>query len=104
LTTGKADFFLQLKDYIANFQNWQLRLTQVSPILQANLDFLFNSLDWGIQNEALVDIRSKGYVKRPIQAVSHGARTAIEASLIVGLPLLFALAGLLRTVSRRRRS
>ena len=59
LTTGKADFFLQLKDYIANFQNWQLRLTQVSPILQANLDFLFNSLDWGIQNEALVDIRSK---------------------------------------------
>jgi len=104
LTTGKADFFLQLKDYIANFQNWQLRLTQVSPILQANLDFLFNSLDWGIQNEALVDIRSKGYVKRPIQAVSQGARTAIEASLIVGLPLLFALAGLLRTVSRRRRS
>jgi ABC-type uncharacterized transport system involved in gliding motility auxiliary subunit len=104
LSSGKADFFLQLKDYIANFQNWQLRLTQLSPILQANLDFLFNSLDWGVQNEALVDIRSKGYVKRPIQSVSAGGRTAIEIALIVGLPLLFALVGALRAVARRRRS
>jgi ABC-type uncharacterized transport system involved in gliding motility auxiliary subunit len=104
LSSGKADFFMQLKDYIANFQNWQLRLTQLSPILQANLDFLFNSLDWGVQNEALVDIRSKGYVKRPIQAVSAGGRTAIEIALIVGLPLLFALVGALRAVARRRRS
>jgi ABC-type uncharacterized transport system involved in gliding motility auxiliary subunit len=104
LSSGKADFFMQLKDYIANFQNWQLRLTQLSPILQANLDFLFNSLDWGVQNEALVDIRSKGYVKRPIQAVSAGGRTAIEIALIIGLPLLFALVGALRAVARRRRS
>lgn len=104
LTTGKADFFMQLKDYIANFQNWQLRLTQLTPIVQANLDFLFNCLDWGVQNEALVDIRSKGYVKRPIQSVSGGGRTAIQLSFIVGLPLLFAIVGILRTVARRRRA
>mgnify|MGYP000950563944 CR=1 FL=1 len=104
LTSGKADFFLQLRDYIANFQNWQLRLTQLSPVVQANLDFLFNCLDWGIQNEALVDIRSKGYVKRPIQAVSGPVRTVLQVSFIVGLPLLLALAGVLRLVSRRRRS
>jgi ABC-type uncharacterized transport system involved in gliding motility auxiliary subunit len=104
LTSGKADFFLQLKDYVANFQNWQLRLTQITPTLQANLDFLFNALDWGVQNEALVDIRSKGYVKRPIQTVSGGGRTALTLSFIFGLPVLFALFGLFRSAARRRRT
>lgn len=102
LTSGTADFFLKLKDYVANFQNWQLRLTQVSPIVQANLDFLFNALDWGVQNEGLVDIRSKGLVHRPLKQLSDGAQTAVALSLIVGLPALFAVFGFLRFVSRRR--
>jgi len=104
LSSGRADFFLRLKDYIANFQNWQLRLTQISPIVMQNLDFLFNALDWGIQNEALVDIRSKAYVKRPIRVLSPGARTAIQWLFILGLPALFGLYGVFRTLSRRRRS
>ncbi len=104
LTSGTADFFLKLKDYVANFQNWQLRLTQVSPILQANLDFLFNCLDWGVQDEALVDIRSKGLVRRPLETVSAGAQTALSLALIVGVPALFVLAGVARFVSRRKRS
>ncbi|HOU55062.1 MAG TPA: Gldg family protein [Myxococcota bacterium] len=104
LTSGRADFFLRLKDYIANFQNWQLRLTQISPIVMQNLDFLFNALDWGIQNEALVDIRSKAYVKRPIRVLAPGVQTAIQWIFILGLPALFALYGVFRTLSRRRRS
>lgn len=104
LTSGTADFFLKLKDYVANFQNWQLRLTQVSPILQANLEFLFNCLDWGVQDEALVDIRSKGLVRRPLKTVSAGTQTALTLALIVGVPALFVLAGVLRFVSRRKRA
>lgn len=103
LSSGTADFFFQLKKYIANFQNWQLRLTQIAPIVQANLDFLFNCLDWGAQDEALVEIRSKGFERRPIAQVSSSAQTVISLGLIVGLPLLFALAGVSRFVVRRRK-
>ena len=103
LTSGTADFFMKLKDYVANFQNWQLRLSQISPIIQANLDFLFNCLDWGVQNDALVDIRSKGVVKRPLQSLSGGVQTAVTLGLIVGLPLLFAMFGVARFASRRKK-
>jgi ABC-type uncharacterized transport system involved in gliding motility auxiliary subunit len=103
LTSGTADFFTKLKDYVANFQNWQLRLSQVSPIIQDNLDFVFNCLDWGVQKEALVDIRSKGVVKRPLVALSGAAQTGLSLALIVGLPLAFAAFGVLRFASRRKR-
>jgi hypothetical protein len=102
LTSGRGDFFLKIRDYVANLQNWQLRLGQIGPVVQANVDFLHNALDWGIQNEALVDIRSKAWTQRPIRNVSGGARTAVTVGMIVGLPLAFALAGLVRFVSRRR--
>lgn len=102
LTSGQADFFVDLKNFVANFQNWQLRLSQISGVIQGNLEFVFNALDWGIQNEALVDIRSKGFTARPIQAMSDGARTGLILFMIVGLPGLFAMLGVLRFVRRRR--
>jgi len=103
LSSGNADFFLKLKDYVAAFQNWQVRLAQVSPIVQANLDFIYNCLDWGVQNEALVDIRSKGMVRRPIVEVSSTGQTAIALSVILGVPLLFVLGGAIRFATRRRK-
>lgn len=102
LTSGRSDFFLKIRDYVANFQNWQLRLGQIGPVVQANLDFLHNALDWAIQNEALVDIRSKAWTQRPIRNVSAGTRTAVTVGLTVGLPLTFALVGLLGFAVRRR--
>lgn len=104
LTSGSADFFFKLKDYITNFQNWQLRLSQIAHVIQSNLDFLFNCLDWGIQEEALVEIRSKGLVRRPIATISAGAETAISLAYIIGLPLVFILFGVTRFISRRRES
>jgi ABC-type uncharacterized transport system involved in gliding motility auxiliary subunit len=103
LQSGTADFFMKLKDYVANFQNWQLRLTQIGSVIQANLDFLFNCLDWGVQNEALVDIRSKGLVKRPIDPVSTTGRTVISLLLILGLPALFVGLGVVRFAVRRKK-
>lgn len=101
LTSGNADFFTKLKTYVANFQNWQLRLSQLAPIIQDNLDFIFNCLDWGVQKEALVDIRSKSGIKRPIVTLSPAAQTALALGLIVGLPAAFALFGLIRFASRK---
>jgi ABC-type uncharacterized transport system involved in gliding motility auxiliary subunit len=103
LTSGTADFFLKMKDYVANFQNWQLRLSQLAPVIQANLDFVFNALDWGVQNEALVDIRTKGYVKRPIATLAPAWQTTLTLGLVVGLPLLFAAFGVIRSATRRRK-
>ncbi|MBM4398009.1 MAG: Gldg family protein, partial [Deltaproteobacteria bacterium] len=103
LTSGTADFFMKLKDYVATFQNWQLRLSQISGVIQANLDFVYNCLDWGVQNEALVDIRSKGVVRRPLDSLSPATRTAVTLGLIVGLPLAFAGFGVARFATRRKK-
>jgi ABC-type uncharacterized transport system involved in gliding motility auxiliary subunit len=103
LTSGQADFFLKLKEYIARFQNWQLRLSQIGSIVQDNIDFLFNILDWSTQQDALVAIRSKGIVKRPLTTLSENEMTAIRYGVIVGLPLLFIGMGLIRSVIRRKK-
>jgi ABC-type uncharacterized transport system involved in gliding motility auxiliary subunit len=103
LSSGTADFFLKIKDYIANFQNWNLRLSQIASTLQSNLDFIYNCLDYGLQDEALVDIRSKGFVRRPIQNISSGGKTAIVLAYAAGLPLVFVAFGVGRVLSRRRK-
>ncbi|MBM4387958.1 MAG: Gldg family protein, partial [Deltaproteobacteria bacterium] len=95
LSSGQADFFLKLRDYIARFQNWQLRLSQVGGVLQDNLDFLYNVLDWGVQQDALVEIRSKGVLKRPIANLSETAQSLVSYGYIFGLPFIFVIFGLL---------
>ena len=42
-------------------------------------------------------------VKRPLQSLSGGVQTAVTLGLIVGLPLLFAMFGVARFASRRKK-
>ena len=88
----------------ANFQNWQIRIGQVSHLLQDNLRFLTNVLDWATAHEALVDIRSKGDTRRPMQEVKSEEARMMRITAIVGAPLLLLLLGLARLQLRRRRS
>ena len=88
----------------ANFQNWQIRIGQVSHLLQDNLRFLTNVLDWATAHEALVDIRSKGDTRRPMQEVKSEEARTMRIAAIVGAPLLLILLGLARLQLRRRRS
>ncbi|MEX0692797.1 MAG: Gldg family protein [Gemmatimonadales bacterium] len=67
----------------------------------ANGVFVLNAVDWLAQDDALIRIRSKDR-QPPALIMSAGAREAVKLANIVGVPLLIALAGLLRLVRRRR--
>ncbi len=96
-----------LKDYQtwnSNFQNWQIRIGQVSHLLGDNLQFIANVMDWATAHEALVEIRSKGDMRRPLRQMEpEEAKNLRLGSLLAG-PLLLALAGALRMMWRRKRN
>ncbi len=87
----------------ANFQNWQIRIGQVSHLLPDNLRFLNNVLDWATAHEALADIRSKGDTRRPLREVKSDDARTMRLAAIVGAPLLLILLGFGRLTLRRRR-
>lgn len=87
----------------ANFQNWQIRIGQLSHLLQDNLKLLANVMDWAVAHEALADIRSKGDTRRPLQEVKATDARNMRLGAIVGVPLLLILFGFLRLRMRRSR-
>ena len=103
LTSGMVSPASEMARYAARFQNWQMRLSQVSPVVAQNMGFVYNCLDWGVMNEALVDIRSKTDDRRPIDQVTPVAARIIELAFIIGLPMLFAGIGVVRHRMRRNR-
>jgi len=87
----------------ANFQNWQIRIGQVSHLLPDNLRFLNNVMDWATAHEALADIRSKGDTRRPLREVKADDARTMRLGAIVGVPLLLIGFGFIRLTMRRRR-
>jgi ABC-type uncharacterized transport system involved in gliding motility auxiliary subunit len=88
----------------AEFQNWQIRIGQVSHLLGDNLQFLQNVMDWATSHEGLVAIRAKGDSRRPLQQVEATAARNYRLGTLLGAPLLLILAGLARWRFRRRRN
>ena len=103
LTGGSFEVVDQFRGWAANLQNWEVRLGQIQHTLPDNIQFLFNVLDWSIQQEALVEIRSKQYQRRPLEQLDEDSQSLITLAAIVGAPLLFVLFGLLRLGARRKR-
>jgi hypothetical protein len=103
VSQGGIDFLKDLRRYFADFQNWQIRISQVAESVQQNLRFLFNVLDWSIQNDALVEIRSKEYTERPLERIDDAEKRAIKYGNILGVPALFVAFGIARWAVRRRR-
>lgn len=92
------------QEWQANFQNWQIRIGQVSHLLQDNLRFISNVMDWSTAHEALVDIRSKGDTRRPMREVSSDDARNMRLAAMLGTPVLLLLFGFGRMRMRRRRS
>lgn len=103
VSQGGIDFLKDLRRYYATFQNWQIRISQIAESVQANLRFLFNVMDWAIQNDALVEIRSKEYTPRPLDRIEDSTKRTIKYANILGVPALFVAFGIVRWALRRRR-
>ena len=104
LTEQNFEVMDTARQWVANLQNWEVRLGQVQHTLSDNLQFLFNVLDWSIQQEGLVEIRSKQYTRRPLEQLDEGEQSMMKAVGIGLVPLLFILFGILRAFMRRART
>jgi ABC-type uncharacterized transport system involved in gliding motility auxiliary subunit len=69
-----------------------------------NLLFLANAIDWLAQDEALINIRSKNRTPPGLVFESDATRNLLKFGNLIGIPLLFVLAGFLRVSGRRRRA
>jgi len=69
-----------------------------------NLAFLANAIDWLAQDELLMGIRAKNRAPPSLVFTSDFGKSALKWGNLVGLPLLFALFGLVRITGRRRRA
>jgi len=96
------DFIEQFRQYQANFQNWSNQVQQVQHTLGENLQFLSNTLDWSIQRDALVELRAKQIIARPL-TVAEESQGTVQTAAIVVPPVLFLLAGFLYILARRAR-
>ena len=66
-----------------------------------NVALALNAVDWLAQDDALIAIRAKDR-RPPALVMGDGRRNAVRYANVVGIPVLVALAGLLRLVRRRR--
>jgi len=72
-----------------------------------NLAFVLNSLDWLAGDEALIHLRSRGVIQRPLVALTNSGRAVYKGIWVFGLPLFIVLIGLwrwrqLRTLEARQ--
>ena len=70
----------------------------------ANLAFVANAIEWLAQDETLMSIRSKVRTPPALVMGSDAGRNILKWTNLVGVPVLFALFGLLRVSGRRRRA
>ncbi|MFQ5689165.1 MAG: Gldg family protein [Gemmatimonadota bacterium] len=66
-----------------------------------NLRFFMNAIDWLAQDEALISIRSKNRTPPRLLFSSAFVRDGVKYGNLIGVPLLFVLAGILRLARRR---
>ena len=66
-----------------------------------NVALALNAVDWLAQDESLITIRAKDR-RPPALVMGEGRRNAVRYANVAGIPVLVALAGLLRLVGRRR--
>ena len=64
--------------------------------------FFFNSVDWLLQDEGLISIRSRGMGNRPLKELPPVMQQALVYADILLIPLLLILVGLIRWRWRRR--
>ena len=68
-----------------------------------NSIFFANCIDWLLQDDALISIRSRGLQNKPIIELESWERNSLKYLNMIGVPIFFILAGLIRWLLRRAR-
>ncbi|MCE2398610.1 MAG: Gldg family protein [Gemmatimonadetes bacterium] len=69
-----------------------------------NVTFAANAVDWLVQDEALISIRSKNRTPPPLVFESDGDRAALRWVSLIGVPALFVIVGVARVTGRGKRA
>ena len=69
-----------------------------------NLAFAANAVDWLVQDEALIGIRSKDRTPPALVFESDSSRGALKWTSLIGVPALFILLGFARVTGRTKRA
>jgi ABC-type uncharacterized transport system involved in gliding motility auxiliary subunit len=94
---------LEKADYDRAFKNWIISSIQLNEISKENLFLFFrNILDWSVQNEALIAIRTKSYTRRPLETLDDATLNLYKFTNILGIPLVFLCMGLGHAIWRKR--
>jgi ABC-type uncharacterized transport system involved in gliding motility auxiliary subunit len=67
-----------------------------------NVTFVLNAVDWLVQDEGLIEIRSKDRSPPPLVFESAGMRDFVRYGNVYGIPLLIIIAGVLRLLRRKQ--
>ncbi len=75
------------------------------PARPTNYSMFVNLLDWSVQDEALIQIRSKGFARRPLRELPPGLHLVLKYLMLFFLPIASVVIGLIvwqRQKTRRR--
>lgn len=64
------------------------------PARPTNYSLFINLIDWSVQDDVLIQIRSKGFARRPLKEFSDGIRLIYKYLMIIALPMLSLVLGL----------
>ena len=64
------------------------------PARQGNYSLLAKLFDWSVQDEVLIQIRSRGFERRPLKDYSDGMRAIFKLAMMCVLPLLTFVLGI----------
>jgi ABC-type uncharacterized transport system involved in gliding motility auxiliary subunit len=64
------------------------------PARQSNYSLFANLIDWSIQDEVMIQIRARGFQRRPLKEFSDPVRAIFKLAFVGLLPLLTLIAGI----------
>ena len=67
-----------------------------------NITFVLNTVDWLVQDEGLIGIRSKDRAPPPLVFESSAMRDFVRYGNVIGMPLFIIVAALVRLLKRRQ--
>ena len=99
---GEAMAFGQPQGRLVVVGNGEFASDQWVRNAPQNITFVLNTVDWLVQDEGLIGIRSKDRAPPPLVFESSAMRDFVRYGNVVGIPLFIVVAALVRLLKRRQ--